>query len=52
VQAKGSGVIVNIASTAAFGPTPFMAAYGATKAFVLSFTEALWGENRSTRLNS
>ena len=38
------GVVVNIASTAAFQPIPAMAVYGATKAFVLSFTEALWGE--------
>jgi short-subunit dehydrogenase len=38
------GLIVNVASTAAFQPIPTMAAYGATKAFVLSFTEALWQE--------
>ena len=37
-----------MASTAAFQPTPGMAVYGATKAFVLSFTEALWHENRKT----
>jgi short-subunit dehydrogenase len=47
MQAQASGVIVNVASTAAFQPLPYMAVYGATKAFVLSFTEALWGENRS-----
>ncbi|WP_327145331.1 SDR family NAD(P)-dependent oxidoreductase [Nocardia sp. NBC_01327] len=41
---RGRGAVVNIASTAAFQPIPFMAVYGATKAFVLSFTEALWGE--------
>ncbi|MBC8137860.1 MAG: SDR family NAD(P)-dependent oxidoreductase [Fibrella sp.] len=39
--ARNRGGIVNIASTAAFQPVPFMAVYGATKAFVLSFTEAL-----------
>lgn len=38
------GAVVNVASTAAFQPVPTMAVYGATKAFVLSFTEALWGE--------
>jgi uncharacterized protein len=38
---------VNVASTAAFQPTPGMAVYGATKAFVLSFTEALWAEARA-----
>ncbi|MFE9789508.1 SDR family NAD(P)-dependent oxidoreductase [Nocardia salmonicida] len=42
--ARGSGMVVNVASTAAFQPISYMAVYGATKAFVLSFTEALWGE--------
>lgn len=42
--ARQRGAVVNVASTAAFQPVPFMAVYGATKAFVLSFTEALWGE--------
>lgn len=41
-----SGTVINVASTAAFQPLPNMAVYGATKAFVLSFTEALWEENR------
>ena len=41
---KGSGSVLNIASTAAFQPVPFLAVYAATKAFVLSFSEALWGE--------
>src|SRR4051794_39076792 len=44
----GHGVVLNVASTAAFQPTPGMAVYGATKAFVLSFTEALWQETKST----
>lgn len=44
----GHGVIVNVASTASFQPTPGMAVYGATKAFVLSFTEALWQEAKGT----
>lgn len=48
MQSRGDGVIVNVASTAAFQPLPYMAVYGATKAFVLSFTEALWGENQAT----
>ncbi|ADT99502.1 SDR family NAD(P)-dependent oxidoreductase [Mycolicibacterium gilvum] len=42
------GVVLNVASTAAFQPTPGMAVYGATKAFVLSYTEALWQECRGT----
>jgi short-subunit dehydrogenase len=45
---RGRGAVVNVASTAAFQPIPFMAVYGATKAFVLSFTEALWGELEKT----
>jgi short-subunit dehydrogenase len=42
------GVIVNVASTAAFQPGPLMAVYYATKAYVLSFTEALAAELRGT----
>lgn len=45
IERKQGGVI-NVASTAAFQPVPYMAVYGATKAFVLSFSEALWGEYR------
>jgi len=41
---KRSGAVLNIASTAAFQPGAFLAVYAATKAFVLSFSEALWGE--------
>jgi uncharacterized protein len=44
--AQKSGTIINVASTAAFQPVPYMAVYGASKAFVLSFSEALWGEYR------
>jgi len=46
--ARGHGAIVNIASTAAFQPIAHMAVYAATKAFVLSFTRALWAETRHT----
>jgi uncharacterized protein len=46
----GRGVLVNVASTAAFQPVPHMAVYGASKAFVLSFTEALWYEAKSNGL--
>ena len=41
---RKSGAIINVASTAAFQPGPKMAVYFATKAFVLSFTEALHEE--------
>lgn len=41
---RGRGAILNVASNAAFAPVPFSAAYGASKAFVLSLSEALWVE--------
>jgi uncharacterized protein len=43
---RRSGVIINVSSTSALQPVPYMAVYGATKAFVLSFSQALWEENR------
>jgi uncharacterized protein len=46
--ARKRGVVMNVASVAAFAPSPFMATYSATKAFVLSFTEALAVELEST----
>lgn len=46
MRARGTGTVINVASTAAFQPLPKMAVYGATKAFVLSFTEAVWAEER------
>ncbi|HEU4960701.1 MAG TPA: SDR family oxidoreductase [Sphingomonas sp.] len=42
--AAGQGAILNVASTAAFQPGPWMAVYYASKAFVLSFSEALHEE--------
>lgn len=44
------GAVLNVASTVAFQPAPYMSAYGATKAFVLLFTEALWAEYRGRGL--
>jgi short-subunit dehydrogenase len=41
------GTIVNVASTAGFQGVPYMATYAATKAFVLSFSEAIAEENRA-----
>lgn len=41
---RGRGGILNVASTAGFQPGPFMAVYYATKAYVISFTEALHDE--------
>ncbi|MFJ3922158.1 SDR family NAD(P)-dependent oxidoreductase [Streptomyces sp. NPDC090022] len=48
--ADGRGALVNIASSAAYQPTPSMAVYGATKAFVLNFTEAVAYETRASSL--
>jgi short-subunit dehydrogenase len=42
------GAVLNVASTAAFQPLPGQAAYGAAKAFVLSYSHALQGELRDT----
>lgn len=46
--ARGRGKILNVASTAAFQPGPMMAVYFATKAYVLSFSEAIAHELRGT----
>ncbi|CAL9593335.1 SDR family NAD(P)-dependent oxidoreductase [Streptomyces sp. enrichment culture] len=46
--ARKTGAIVNIASTGAYAPAPYVAAYAASKAFVLSFTQAVWAETRAT----
>lgn len=45
---RGSGRILNVASTAAFQPGPLMAVYYATKAYVLSFSEAIANEVAGT----
>jgi short-subunit dehydrogenase len=46
--ANKRGGVLNVASTAAFQPGPLMANYYASKAYVLSFSEALWEEARGT----
>jgi short-subunit dehydrogenase len=45
---RGRGKIVNVGSIASFMPTPNFAAYGASKAFVLSFSEGIAEELRGT----
>jgi short-subunit dehydrogenase len=45
---RRDGKIMNLASTAGFIPGPFMAVYYASKAYVISFSEALWEEFRGT----
>ena len=44
MAARGSGGIMNVASTAAYQPVPYFAIYSATKAYVLSFSEAISAE--------
>ncbi|KRE22317.1 SDR family oxidoreductase [Agromyces sp. Soil535] len=46
----GSGVLINVASLLGLQPTPYLSVYGATKAFVLNFTESLWAEARGSEL--
>lgn len=46
--ARGRGGILNVASTIAFQPGPYQATYGASKAFVLSLSQALWAETRGS----
>ena len=49
--ASGRGALLNIASLTAYAPTPNMAVYAASKAFVLRFTEALAYELRDSGLS-
>ena len=46
--ARDRGGILNVASTIAFQPGPYQATYGASKAFVLSFSQALSAETRGS----
>ncbi len=46
--ARGRGGVLNVASTIAFQPGPYQATYGASKAFVLSLSQALWAETRGS----
>lgn len=48
---KGEGKILNVASMAAFQPGPLLAVYYATKAYVLSFSEAICGELKGTGIS-
>lgn len=50
MKKHNSGRILNVASTAAFQPGPLMAVYYATKAYVLSFSEALSNELQNTKV--
>lgn len=46
MRQRRSGSIINMSSVAAFQSMPYFAVYAATKSFILSFSEALWAENR------
>jgi short-subunit dehydrogenase len=46
--ARGSGRILQLASVASYTPTPLLAVYSGTKAFVLSFTDSLINELKDT----
>ena len=50
LRAAGTGVLVNVASMAAYAPSPNMAVYAAAKPFVPSFTEGLWQESLGSGL--
>jgi len=50
LERSEGAAIINIASTAGFQPVPYMAVYGASKAFVLSFSQALAEEYRARGL--
>jgi uncharacterized protein len=45
---RGSGKVLNVASVAGFQPSPLMAVYNATKAYILSFSEAIANEVQGT----
>src|SRR5690606_38118328 len=46
MRPRHTGGIINVSSIAAFQPVPKLASYAASKAYVLSLSEALWAENR------
>ena len=50
MASNGQGYILNIASTAAYQPQPYLAAYAATKAYVASFSEAMAIEMKSSNV--
>ncbi|MCJ8163582.1 SDR family oxidoreductase [Pontibacter sp. E15-1] len=50
MKLRNEGKILNVASLVSFMPSPLMAIYGATKAFVLSFSEALTNELQDTNI--
>ncbi len=51
MKVKKEGAIINVGSIAGYQPLPYLSVYAATKAFVLSFSEALWAENKKLGIN-
>ncbi len=47
MKARRAGAILNVSSTSAFYPTPYFSLYGASKAFILNFTQALHEEAKA-----
>lgn len=47
MRQRQSGSIINVSSITAFQPMPYLSVYAASKAFIVSFSQALWAENRS-----
>lgn len=47
MRQRRSGGIINMSSAAAFQSMPYFSVYAASKAFLLSFSESLWAENKS-----
>ena len=52
LRAADNGMLINVTSDAGYQPIPGMAAYAASKAFVIAFTEALWWELRKTGIRT
>ncbi|MBW4614862.1 MAG: SDR family oxidoreductase [Desmonostoc vinosum HA7617-LM4] len=46
MRQRHAGGIINVSSITAFQPIPYLSVYAASKAFIVSFSEALWAENR------
>jgi len=51
MRERKEGDIINVGSIAGYQPLPYLSVYAATKAFVLSFSEALWAENKEYGVN-
>jgi len=51
MRERKEGDIINVGSIAGYQPLPYLSVYAATKAFVLSFYEALWAENKEYGVN-